>query len=77
MHFVGKTSTIVTLVQALVVLGYSVLLTSYTHSAVDNILLKLKKVKLHLNSIQFNLCLTFNRGRRRQVLLNEDYSILK
>ncbi|KAJ8311784.1 hypothetical protein KUTeg_010665 [Tegillarca granosa] len=39
----GKTSTIVALVKVLKELGYSVLLTSYTHSAVDNILLKLKK----------------------------------
>lgn len=40
----GKTSTIVALVRILVALGQSVLLASYTHSAVDNILLKLKKV---------------------------------
>ncbi|KAK7487914.1 hypothetical protein BaRGS_00020815 [Batillaria attramentaria] len=39
----GKTSTIVALVKILKELGQSVLLTSYTHSAVDNILLKLKK----------------------------------
>ncbi|XP_041378709.1 DNA replication ATP-dependent helicase/nuclease DNA2-like [Gigantopelta aegis] len=39
----GKTSTIVALVRILYLLGQSVLLTSYTHSAVDNILLKLKK----------------------------------
>ena len=42
----GKTSTIVTLVKILKLLGLSVLLTSYTHSAVDNILLKLKKDKV-------------------------------
>ena len=40
----GKTSTIVALVQILAALGKSVLLCSYTHSAVDNILLKLSKV---------------------------------
>lgn len=39
----GKTSTIVALVKVLCELGLSVLLTSYTHSAVDNILIKLKK----------------------------------
>ncbi|XP_052810717.1 DNA replication ATP-dependent helicase/nuclease DNA2-like [Mya arenaria] len=39
----GKTSTIVALVQVLHTLGLSVLLTSYTHSAVDNILIKLKQ----------------------------------
>jgi len=42
----GKTSMIVSLVRILTVLGQSVLLASYTHSAVDNILLKLKKVRL-------------------------------
>ncbi|XP_014676403.1 PREDICTED: DNA replication ATP-dependent helicase/nuclease DNA2-like isoform X2 [Priapulus caudatus] len=39
----GKTSTIVALIEALVLLGNSVLVTSYTHSAVDNLLLKLKQ----------------------------------
>ncbi|GFO46497.1 hypothetical protein PoB_007300200 [Plakobranchus ocellatus] len=43
----GKTSTIVALVKILQLLGLSVLLTSYTHSAVDNILLKLKKEGVH------------------------------
>lgn len=37
----GKTTTIAALVETLVSLGKTVLLTSYTHSAVDNILLKL------------------------------------
>ena len=41
---IGKTSTIVALVRILVSLGHSILLASYTHSAVDNILLKLKQV---------------------------------
>ena len=44
MNPAGKTSTIVALVRILATLGHSVLLTSYTHSAVDNILLKLKQV---------------------------------
>ncbi|XP_055947558.1 DNA replication ATP-dependent helicase/nuclease DNA2-like [Argiope bruennichi] len=38
----GKTSTIVALVRLLSSMGISVLLTSYTHSAIDNILLKLQ-----------------------------------
>ncbi|KAK4301412.1 hypothetical protein Pmani_026446 [Petrolisthes manimaculis] len=38
----GKTSTIVAIVRMMVTLGLSVLITSYTHSAVDNILLKLR-----------------------------------
>ena len=37
----GKTTTIACLVQILVARGYSVLLTSFTNSAVDNVLLKL------------------------------------
>ncbi|KAI5617418.1 DNA replication ATP-dependent helicase/nuclease DNA2 isoform X1 [Silurus asotus] len=42
----GKTTTICTLVRILHACSFSVLLTSYTHSAVDNILLKLKKFKV-------------------------------
>uniref|UniRef100_A0A9L0T5R6 DNA replication ATP-dependent helicase/nuclease DNA2 n=1 Tax=Equus caballus TaxID=9796 RepID=A0A9L0T5R6_HORSE len=42
----GKTTTICTLVRILYACGFSVLLTSYTHSAVDNILLKLAKFKI-------------------------------
>lgn len=38
----GKTTVIAAIISALVCIGKSVLLTSYTHSAVDNILLKLK-----------------------------------
>ena len=38
----GKTTTIAHIIRALVAQGKSVLLTSYTHSAVDNILLKLR-----------------------------------
>lgn len=40
----GKTTVIATLIRVLAALGKSVLLTSYTHSAVDTILLKLKDV---------------------------------
>lgn len=39
----GKTATMVALVQLLVRAGLSVLVTSHTHSAVDNLLLRLKK----------------------------------
>ncbi|XP_050432477.1 DNA replication ATP-dependent helicase/nuclease DNA2 isoform X2 [Adelges cooleyi] len=39
----GKTSTLATLVQLLVLMGRSVLITSHTHSAVDNLLLILNK----------------------------------
>ena len=39
----GKTSLIVALIRLAVVCGLSVLLTSFTHSAVDNVLIKLLK----------------------------------
>ncbi|XP_054168216.1 DNA replication ATP-dependent helicase/nuclease DNA2-like [Oppia nitens] len=42
----GKTQTIVALIRLLVALEQSVIITSYTHSAVDNILLKLKEYKI-------------------------------
>lgn len=38
----GKTSTMVHAVKAFLIRGASILLTSYTNSAVDNLLLKLK-----------------------------------
>jgi DNA replication ATP-dependent helicase Dna2 len=41
----GKTSTIAFAVRILLYLGFSVLVTSYTHSAVDNLLLKLLEHK--------------------------------
>uniref|UniRef100_A0A8D0BQQ7 DNA replication ATP-dependent helicase/nuclease n=1 Tax=Salvator merianae TaxID=96440 RepID=A0A8D0BQQ7_SALMN len=42
----GKTTTICALVRILYACGYSVLLTSFTHTAVDNILLKLAKFRV-------------------------------
>ncbi|KAM6943298.1 DNA replication ATP-dependent helicase/nuclease DNA2 isoform 2-T2 [Xenentodon cancila] len=42
----GKTTTICALVRILHACGFSVLVTSYTHSAVDNILLKLKRFRV-------------------------------
>lgn len=42
----GKTTTIAHIIRALISQGKTVLLTSYTHSAVDNILLKLKDEKI-------------------------------
>lgn len=44
----GKTSTVATLIQLLVLMGRSVLVTSHTNSAVDNLLLL-----LHKNGIDF------------------------
>lgn len=43
----GKTSTIVHAIRALVASGASVLVTSYTNSALDNILLKLVDCGVH------------------------------
>lgn len=42
----GKTTTIAHIIRALVTNGKSVLLTSYTHTAVDNILLKIKRDRI-------------------------------
>ncbi|KAH4860645.1 DNA replication ATP-dependent helicase/nuclease [Parastagonospora nodorum] len=42
----GKTTTIAHIIRTLVAKGKSVLLTSYTHTAVDNILLKIKSDKI-------------------------------
>lgn len=44
----GKTTTIAEILKALVKAGKKVLLTSYTHSAVDNILLKVKDSGLNI-----------------------------
>lgn len=44
----GKTTTIAHIIRALVSQGKSVLLTSYTHTAVDNILLKIKNDKIDI-----------------------------
>lgn len=44
----GKTTTIAHIIRALVSQGKSVLLTSYTHTAVDNILLKIKDDKIRV-----------------------------
>ncbi|GAB7348648.1 hypothetical protein MBLNU459_g7017t2 [Dothideomycetes sp. NU459] len=44
----GKTTTIAHIIRALVARGKSVLLTSYTHTAVDNILLKLRHSEISI-----------------------------
>ena len=55
----GKTTTIACIVKILTLLGKSVLIASYTHSAVDNILLKLKKVDILLNLCLYQGILLF------------------
>lgn len=43
----GKTQTLVAIIRLLVIMGKSVLITSHTHSAVDNVLQRLIKNKLN------------------------------
>lgn len=53
----GKTSTMVHAVKALLMRGASLLLTSYTNSAVDNLLIKLKnQVRFHKFFSRIVLC---------------------
>jgi len=44
----GKTTTIVAMIRILLLCNLRVLVTSYTHSAVDNLLMKLMKYKVGL-----------------------------
>jgi len=63
----GKTSTIVFLTRLLAARGKRVLITSYTHAAVDNVLLKLMEVDVGLASSlngDRNNCTNGNNGRR-------------
>lgn len=46
----GKSTTIAVIVRTLVAAGKSVLLSSYTHSAVDTILMKLLQVDFYNDS---------------------------
>ena len=59
----GKTTVIAALIKALVDLGKTVFLTSYTHSAVDTILLKLKDVDfgiLRIGNLEKVCCQNFH-----------------
>ena len=55
------------LVRILSLLGVSVLLTSYTHSAVDNILLKLKQVLLACVPIEKKFVINSLQGLSTQL----------
>lgn len=44
----GKTTTLVSLISTMVKAGYRILVTSYTHSAVDNLLAKLMAANVHV-----------------------------
>ena len=59
LRVLGKTTTISKLVQTLLAVGASVLITSYTHSAVDNILFKLKEVPISPKP-SLSSCLSFH-----------------
>lgn len=74
----GKTSTIVGIVKCLVDLGKSVLLTAYTNTAVDNMLLKLKEVlpEEKLLRIGGNQA-TFRMDEIKPLLLDEKISIIE
>lgn len=43
----GKTQTIVAIIRLLDMMGKSIIITSHTHSAVDNVLIRLKGKKNH------------------------------
>lgn len=59
----GKTTTVAELIRVLVAMGKSVLLTSYTHSAVDTILLKLR------NNCDFDILRLGNEDKVRKCVL--------
>ena len=82
----GKTTTIGHIIRSLVSQGKSVLLTSYTHTAVDNILLKIKndeisilrlgnKTKIHPNVKEFALLAEVPRTSFREI--NEAFMLPK
>lgn len=62
----GKTTTVVALIKSLVELGKKILVVSFTNSAVDNILIKLKKgqfnefVRIANNTILVDKCIHSN-----------------
>ncbi|EJD05682.1 Dna2-domain-containing protein [Fomitiporia mediterranea MF3/22] len=81
----GKTTTVAHMIKVLVEMGKTVLLTSYTHSAVDTILLKLKetakfgilrlgnKDKVHPNVQEF----TLNAGERATTVEQLEHQLLR
>lgn len=45
----GKTQTVIAIIRLLALMGKSILITSHTHSAVDNVLLRLRKTDPNIN----------------------------
>ena len=64
----GKTSTIAYLVRCLVALGFSVVITSHTHSAVDTLLLKLVEVGLGRDLLRLGKTARVHPGVRHRCL---------
>ena len=65
----GKTTVIAALIRALVSMGQRVLLTSYTHSAVDSILMKLK------DDVDFGILRLGNIDKVRTNLLCREFAV--
>ena len=68
----GKTTTIAYIIQMLVERGKTILLTSYTHNAVDNLLFKLKD--LGIDFLRIGRPQQVNSALRRYLL---DWSSIK
>lgn len=66
----GKTQTLVALIRLLVLMGKSILITSHTHSAVDNLLMRLMKSDA---SIKFMRLGSASRIRRELKNHSEDF----
>lgn len=67
----GKTTVIAEIIRLLVALGKTVLLASYTHSAVDNILLKVKEH--NVSFLRLGLAVRVHRDIRPYVTENQKY----
>lgn len=68
----GKTQTLAALIQLLALMGKSILITSHTHSAVDNVLLRLRKCD---DNIQFMRLGSIKRIRPELRDSSEEYFV--
>lgn len=67
----GKTQTVITIIRLLSLLGKSILITSHTHSAVDNVLLRLKKTDPNVKFMRLG-----SRDRIKEELRDQSESSL-
>lgn len=67
----GKTQTVTAIIRLLVLMGKSILITSHTHSAVDNVLLRLRKTDPNINFMRLG-----SRDRIREELRDRSESSL-